>query len=274
MLPLPACGGDDEPGGVVEVVEGAPDVSQTETPEIAGPKCKPGVVTPECPTPTLCAPCGSDADCGSGTCRQDARGAKFCTRKCGYFAESACDENYYCKQVGNSAEEFFCHPVAGVCVTDGLDCSPCDPKDPASCAEGLTCHEPLGGLGFCTRPCPGGTCDNPKFGCQHDGADSLCFPLVNLQPKPKCGALPLGFCEPCRTDGACETGFCWDNENVGQFCSKHCESDDECPINTDCVQGGCQPPIAHGCQGFLACFGAEECPKGQQCFHGFCIDPP
>ena len=223
----------------------------------------------------LCDACSADSDCGeNGRCVADARGTTFCSFQCGYFGDNTCPNDYYCKQFGNSPLEFFCWPLVGVCEEDGLDCSPC--KTTGDCADDLVCIEPLGDILFCARPCEGdGTCPYSGTGCGHlDGfAGSLCLPIIDGAPTAKCGARPMDFCEPCRTNGQCKTGVCVDSPNIGSICSKSCSANDDCPSGTDCVQGACVPPIAHGCQGFLSCFGVE-CQSSEVCHRGFCIPAP
>ncbi len=226
--------------------------------------------------PDLCAACESDGDCGSGKCIADARGESFCSRTCGYFGDDACPDSYYCKQTGTTANDFYCWPLDGVCAIDGLDCSPCRVEADDDCGPGLFCFEPVGGIGFCVRECEGaGTCPYAGMECGHHEKHtaSICLPKIDGVPTAKCGARPLGFCEPCTTQGQCSTGICVESDNIGNVCSKPCDGDIDCPSGTDCVQGACVPPIGHGCQGFLSCLGVS-CGPNEICHKGFCIDAP
>lgn len=226
----------------------------------------------------LCTPCVTDADCEEGFCVEDARGVGFCSSRCDYFGDTICPRWYYCKQFGDTPKDFYCSPLSGVCEDDGSDCSSC--KTDEDCNEGLTCYEPLGDIRFCARPCSSNA-DCPeeygKLACGEVDDESvetpLCMPKILGVPTPKCGALPLGFCEPCETPGQCKTGLCVNSPNVGQVCSIHCTENTNCPSGTFCIQGSCLPPVAYGCQGFLSCLGVE-CPAGEDCYRGFCLDGP
>jgi hypothetical protein len=222
----------------------------------------------------ICTPCDTDSDCGAGKCAQDARGRGYCTRRCNYTGDLTCDAGSYCRQLGTTPNDFFCYPLEGVCAADGEDCAPCNRDQ--DCKDPMKCIEPFAGVKFCARPCPGDKiCPKANMAC---GETTLvqgewCLPLVAGAPKAQCGALPLGFCESCRTNEECESGFCHESPNIGSLCSTECDSTNNCPSGTDCVQGACVPPIAYGCQGFLSCFGVD-CPQGEICFRGFCIDEP
>lgn len=279
-LAVSACGGDDREEGSTQTDTG-PDVQEVVEDTSPGLDCDATPTAPGCvepPAAALCSECNVDGDCGpSGKCIADARGTTFCSRQCGYFGDTQCPAEYYCRQFGNAATEFFCWPLNGVCEVDGKDCSPClDTEGNTDCAAGLVCIEPLGDIRFCARPCEGdGTCPYSGMDCGHvDGlAGSLCLPKINGVATPKCGARPLEYCEPCKTAGQCKTGVCVDSPNIGQICSMPCDSDSACPSGTDCVHNNCVPPIAHGCQGFLSCFGVD-CKVDEICYKGFCLAAP
>lgn len=270
-----ACNDDASEGSTIAPDTAAPveDASSKPPDVLKAPDCDATPDDPKCKPPKLCAACTSDADCGTGSCQKDARGERFCTRKCAYFGEQECPDTTYCKQVGNTPEDFFCYPVDGVCNNDGLDCAKCDAD--TDCQSGLSCFEAFGNIKYCARACGGdGTCPNDALTCTHVGDKSLCLP----PPAPgddvgKCGALPLGFCEPCRNGFGCQSGLCLESPNIGEVCSRPCDATNGCPSGTDCVQGACVPPLANGCQGFLSCF-SVKCPANKTCYHGFCIDPP
>ena len=274
-LGAPACGDDDSDDGttIADTVEDTvPEVIEQDT----APDCVANPDLPECQSEDVCTACKKDADCGGGDvrCVSNARGEQFCSQRCDYFGTALCPNRFYCRQLGSTPKDFFCYPLDGVCKRDGLDCAPCD--DNSQCQDELECIEPLGGLGFCVRTCAGdGTCPYDKMMCGHlDGFEgSLCLPQIGGQVIKKCGAVPLGFCEPCETPGQCATGLCVESDNIGQVCSMPCQSTTDCPNGTFCTQGGCLPPLAYQCQGFLSCLGVE-CPEGQLCHKGFCIDPP
>ncbi len=280
LLPLSMSGcGEDEDEAVI-LSPDLPDTGNTEDSsedEVAGPDCDATPDHPDCMSEPLCSPCSSDTDCGGGDvrCVSNARGEKFCSLRCNYFGTDLCPERYYCRQMGTTPKDFYCYPLDGVCKRDGLDCAPCD--DDSQCKDELKCIEPLGGLGFCVRECVGDetTCPYDKMTCGHlDGFEgSMCLPQIGGQVINRCGALPLGFCEPCRTPGDCATGICVESENIGRVCSTGCDSTSNCPSGTFCTKGACLPPIAYQCQGFLSCYGVE-CAEGQSCHKGFCIDPP
>jgi len=232
----------------------------------------------------LCSTCEKDSDCGTDwSCVEDSRGTKFCSRACGYFGDNICPEDeYYCKQLGTKATDFFCWPLDGVCEKDGLDCSPCR-VDNDTCADGLFCFEPLGGIGFCVRECEGeGTCPYPGMECGHHEkvTGSICLPQVDGDIVAKCGARPRAFCEPCTTMGSCETGVCAESANIGNVCSTGCEGNNDCPAGTFCVSSGvaepgkaCLPPKAYGCHGWLSCQGVD-CKDNEVCHKGYCLLAP
>lgn len=283
LLTVPVVGcGDDEPeagmtptgGSTTGGETGDDDASSTTGETGTGGETTAGNTEGK-PPADLCSVCTTDADCGTGaSCVEDVRGTKFCSRACGYFGETACPENFFCKQLGTGAKDFFCYPFDGVCKADGLDCAPC--RDNDDCKDDLICIEPASDIKFCAKKCTGdGTCDYPNMGCGHaDGLEgSLCLPKVAGQPAPKCGARPLAFCEQCTTAGSCATGICVDSPNIGMVCSMNCDSDGQCPAGTDCVHNACVPPIAYGCQGFLGCLGVQ-CESDEFCLKGFCLPAP
>ena len=272
LFTLSACKDDDPETGETQTTGGdtgdddaGMDTEEPDVPVTLGPQ------------KALCAECKTDSDCGTGgVCVEDARGETFCSRPCGYFGETACPADYYCKQFGQTISEFYCWPFVGVCKADGLDCSPCT-ADSECGADHFCTPASLGAIQFCARTCSGdGDCSFPNMECAHaEGlTGSICQPVVDGRPSLKCGARPLEFCEPCRTNGSCRSGVCFESENVGSFCSEACDSEDDCRPGTDCVGTGmCQPPLANGCQGFLSCFGVN-CGPGEVCHRGNCIQAP
>lgn len=227
------------------------------------------------PPQAFCTPCDSDMDCGEGKfCKDDVRGLGFCTSRCEYVGSNVCVGRSYCKQFGNETNSFYCAPTAGICESDGLDCAPC--QGSGDCIEGRTCIEPYGEITFCAKPCDSSAdCEYDGMGCgkAENLPGNFCLPVIAGVPTPKCGARPLDFCEQCETDGQCRSGLCVESEDIGKICSRTCDSTDNCPNGTDCVQEACVPPIAYGCQGFLGCLGVE-CEGGQLCYNGFCVSGP
>jgi len=271
---LVACGSSSE---AEPVADGGAETTTTPSEDVCDPSTDDNSA-PVAPG-AMCAGCTTDADCGDGyDCLPDARGIGFCTSRCDYFGETICPRWFYCKQFGNTSLDFYCSPLAGVCESDGNDCSTCETD--TDCNDGLICYEPLGDIRFCARPCEDNDDCPSEYTSMACGSvidttltTSLCMPKELGIPTPKCGALPLGFCEPCETAGQCSTGLCVSSPNVGQVCSKPCESTSDCPSGTDCVQNACLPPVAYGCQGFLSCLGVT-CIAGEECYRGFCLSGP
>lgn len=275
----PGCKKDEEQGSTEDAASSTSGTASTEETTADGTETGSddgGTGTDVGPAGDLCDACETDGECGaSSKCVPDARGDGFCSRSCGYFGDSACPADYYCKQFGNNTTDFYCSPLEGLCVNDGQDCSPCRTEGD-DCKPGLFCFEPLGDIAFCVRSCEGaGTCPSPGMECgHHDKVEgSICLPKISGVPTAKCGARPLAFCEPCTTAGQCQTGVCEESPNIGSICSKPCDGDTDCPSGTDCVHSVCVPPIAHGCQGFLSCLGVE-CDVDEICHKGFCMAAP
>jgi hypothetical protein len=234
---------------------------------------------PECEPAPICSACEKDSDCGAGTCIADVRAGNFCSRPCAFFGDSACDSPYYCRQFGDTAKDFYCYPLSGVCdPNDGLDCASCERN--SDCNDPLICVYPENGSQpFCGRPCEGdGTCPYATMDCGHipnQSEENICLPLIAGIPRPQCGGLPMGFCQPCHENGQCKTGSCFASGTIGKICTKACDSQEDCPTGTACppAKGVCLPPLAYGCQGFLTCLGVK-CPSKQICYRGFCRDAP
>ena len=283
LFTLTACSSTDSnetDGGEQQDTMGSTDgtTPDVEEAEITNP-CDGPNAGPECQTAPICSDCKNDSDCGTGKCINDVRGGTFCSRQCAFFGESACNSPYYCRQMGDTAKNFYCSPLSGVCdPKDGLDCAACERN--SDCEDPLVCIFPENSSQpFCGRPCMGdGTCPYASMDCGHlpnQSETNICLPLHAGIPKPQCGGLPMGFCQPCHEHGQCKTGYCYNSGTIGKVCTKACSSQEDCPTGTFCpsAKGVCLPPVAYGCQGFLTCLGVD-CPDKQICFRGFCLDAP
>ena len=107
-LAVSACGGDDREEGSTQTDTG-PDVQEVVEDTSPGLDCDATPTAPGCvepPAAALCSECNVDGDCGpSGKCIADARGTTFCSRQCGYFGDTQCPAEYYCRQFGNAATD-------------------------------------------------------------------------------------------------------------------------------------------------------------------------
>ena len=268
----PACSGSDDEDVTIGATDNVDTQSTTGTDDVEQNPCGDE-------TAPICNSCENDCDCGAGKCISDVRGNKFCSQPCAFFGDAVCNSPYYCRQMGDTAKDFYCYPISGVCdPNDGLDCASCERN--SDCEDPLKCIFPENGSQpFCGRPCQGdGTCPNATMDCGHlpnQTEDNICLPLIAGIPKPQCGGLPMGFCQPCHENGQCKTGQCFDSGTIGKVCTKGCSSQEDCPTGTFCpsAKGVCLPPVAYGCQGFLTCLGVD-CPDKKICYRGFCLDAP
>jgi hypothetical protein len=101
-----------------------------------------------------CSACKTDLDCAplqgrKQHCTADDLGGTFCAPECSN--NTSCTRDAYCYDYGDYQA---CYPRAGVCVGDGLLCSPCrsdaDCKDEGACANGTYTTER-----FCATKAPG-----------------------------------------------------------------------------------------------------------------------
>ncbi|MFZ4578101.1 MAG: hypothetical protein ACOYOB_06835 [Myxococcota bacterium] len=150
------------------------------------------------------APCGTNDDCNSGFCVQDA-GGKVCSRVC----SGECDKGWLCTQVASGADTaYICLPsfarLCDPCATS-TDCNPpgggpnlcvsrgdlgsfcgvaCDPEVADFCPTGFECKTPDGGSGTSAAQCVRVSGDCPcsatavagqlQTACSHTTSDGSC----------------------------------------------------------------------------------------------------
>jgi len=248
----------------------------------AGTFCNPQADKLICTPPRFCNGCTANADCGpDALCLAGSSGAKYCTRKC-TFGDGSCPPAASCKQFGASIDDFACQPNYGACVGNGSHCSPCGAQ--ADCSAGTECiYASATGERFCAKTCSAGAAGAcpAGFACsQPKGAPTgHCHKSVGNTTVATCAEGDKGFCEPCAADYECASGRCG-LKNGKKFCVEPVA----CATNKDCPHGGeatscvpsengkgsiCAPPLAWGCQGYLACLGLN-CNPGEVCEAGLC----
>jgi hypothetical protein len=162
-----------------------------------------GEVVNVCVRRVYCSACRSDLDCAplegrKQRCTADDVGNTFCAPEC--TNNASCTRDAYCYDYGDYKA---CYPHAGVCVGDGLLCSPCrsdaDCKDQGACANGSYTTErhcatkaPSDCQGGAARGgCPA-TAPNPKVqvACRGDNKTTLevppnyCHGVFNVEGAP------------------------------------------------------------------------------------------
>jgi V8-like Glu-specific endopeptidase len=229
------------------------------------------------------APCTSNTECASLTCRDPGDGARRCLDPC-RADTGMCPAGEACAALP---------PNCGVCVLDAQLTVPrgigerCTAD--AQCASG-SCFTDVGGVRYCTRTCAddpdcpstfhcragscargrregvGGTCtpalnDDCQAGmvCASEGGVNWCTPFCDdgmTMCPPGFECVPAGgrqLCAPrvqllgeaCAADGECVTGLC-----RGGLCTRACTGDTPCGAGLECVRadGGagafCEPPRA------------------------------
>jgi hypothetical protein len=223
-----------------------------------------------------CATCECDQQCGEGgRCLEDSNGESFCSIPCS-VSKNDCAPGHYCKQFGQTSQDFGCFPDYGSCTGDGSACSPCISTD--ECQGGHLCHtSKLNQAMSCYEECEEDEDCSEGTSCKEK--DGLCYPEVGSSIQDVCSVGGRGLCEPCSFSFDCEGGFiCSYDEDDGAevgYCTMTCQKlggvDSTCPYGMFCIGGVCSPPPAYKCQGWLSC--AFVCDSNEVCNHGFCHVP-
>jgi len=102
-----------------------------------------------------------------------------------------------------------------------------------------------------------GQCVDSVPGCT---ADDQCSAGQFCNPETRACQALRGFCETCNSDPECGPGnHCRVDTNLGEsFCSKSCQSQDDCPQGTACTAVGqgdsqCWPTSNRDCTSFRGC---------------------
>jgi hypothetical protein len=261
---ITAAGCSDDGEAESETGDAGVDVSAGDAAEPdpdTGPACTPG-------DGAWCEPCTCDSECGEdGVCLDANDGTKYCSERCAP-STSSCYPGSYCKQFGATSSDFACVPLYGACTGDGLQCAPCESD--SDCAEGHTCHESkTTGASDCYKQCTAN--DHCGDDAECDAGLGLCLPFVANKFREVCSAGTRELCEPCAYNYDCQAGMTCQ----GKICTVPCEAlpgaESTCPKGLFCIGGFCDPPEAHGCQGWLGC--AHACGSTEVCVKGFCKSP-
>ena len=201
--------------------------SQTDCPGDAGGFCEPlaagganGYCVPQ--SPTACASCSQDSDCGklSEACIADPGGGNTCHPDCSLAGDAGCPPQYGCQPVTvDGGTRQLCMPTGGSCAD----------------APGGSCAI-VSAAQNCEQVNSAGSCTGQRT-CQSDGWYSTCSAPVPQQLTSCTATAPPGCTEsvaPGAADTATNCGTCG---NV-------------CPGNgqpTDVV--GCTPPCTFACVG-------------------------
>jgi V8-like Glu-specific endopeptidase len=154
-------------------------------------------------------PCGSNAECTSNMCVDDA-GRSYCTRACS-GSDMDCGDGYHCN--GTQC-------IAGDRGGVGDHCSPSsdDCRSDAFCVS-------LGAASWCTQFCgtsaAGAECPD-QFECVPAGGQFVCAPVHSLV-----GAT-------CTTSDECISGVCLADASGGHVCSRSCSVDSPCTTGFEC----------------------------------------
>lgn len=201
-----------------------------------------------------CEECEADDECADGWACRLVRVDKYCVQPCtdngdcepGFECESF-NESGYCIPVTQNCVSCMgdrpcgpgkcCDFITAACVLCKGECAPCEYD--FDCPGRYRCFKTSNyALGVCVPECVDGTCDNAeKFACveMDDGVD-VCQPLVE-----RCGGC-YGD-KPFLVDGKCS----------------ECRNDEDCPLNSLCIQGlgKCQTVACPG--GLFRCADDKQC---------------
>jgi hypothetical protein len=226
---------------------------------------------------------GAAAACDPAKCPQGQKciaheGAVACRKEC--TSQADCSLNATCKDPGNGA--LYCAPnKVQLKVSElglwGAFCNPADGIENPSCdsEQGFQCYadSPGDGEAICTR-----------FDCKDDtdcGGGMYCA-TVNKQPNAEDGTRPFPseaqkvclkrvYCAPCASNLDCADGLnetCATSAKGGNFCTRACSADANCPLDAACVEGTCQPR-AGTCKGDGGM--CSPCRADTDCKAGSCV---
>lgn len=215
--------------------------------------------------PRFCAPCTSDAQCGSMKCvTLERTGERFCSPACASSLECPTASTCLGLIVNQGT---FCVPTAGTCLEARCDVRPCPPDIP-NC-------DPLSGRCFRSenlapcQPCQysyqcggyydrcvvvegakrcGLDCDSSRGGQCLSGYECREVATVTGSTSRQCAPLTRD-CGDCRADNPCPpgdtcdipTGSCVRSASVQSACTPCSENRDCGPATQTCYQGGCAP---------------------------------
>lgn len=203
-------------------------------------------------------------------------------------------------EVGESSNDSTLPDTSGETSNTTIG-SDCDPADPASCGECMTCTA----AGTCMAT-PNVPCEGESIQCSDyafELAEGTCYALPSVELSPKCSesgqcknpdasACPMMKGEDVLT---CDWR-CVDNESacaLGQYigdlvlddmcavegetdeCAAHCSAFDEI-VKSSCVEGWCEDQLTEACLLYACdpitaeCFG--ECEDDSQCLLDFVCD--
>ena len=120
---------------------------------------------PDCGTPSSCAECLVDNDCGSNSHCIDLDGSKYCANEC---IDGTCPEGFTCTEIEPSVT--VCVPISGSCdclTGDAGNTRPCEITNEYGTCTGVETCDPVQGWTGCTATTP-----EPEI--WYDGIDQNC----------------------------------------------------------------------------------------------------
>jgi hypothetical protein len=174
--------------------------------------------------------CQSHMDCQSSMCMGISASEGVCTQEC--------KEQYDCPD-GFSCVGGYCYQGGG--KSYGQPCEEYDECESLYCKSAGALTDP-----FCTYQCEN------KYDCpDYDPCTyGICIPPG-----------PGGFGEQCDQHPDCQTGLC-KGSGGSKYCTMFCDSDGDCPLDTDCGSGGyCDKPaqVTTFCESDADCVSSEFC---------------
>jgi hypothetical protein len=146
-------------------------------PDVRSAKPQYGQTTTVCLPRTYCEPCNTDVDCVPPTPGQTAQcttgtdNVKFCSYQC--QNDGNCPQDAAC-----DATTGLCLPRAGVCVGNGMLCSPCRSDKDCAAGGGVCATQEYSGERYCTQKSPtpctvsNSACKSATAYCTETGEDS------------------------------------------------------------------------------------------------------
>lgn len=206
-------------------------------------------------------------------------------------------------EVGESSNDSTLPDTTGETSNTGSTTvgSDCDPADPASCGECMTCSDAGTCMATPNVPCEGESvqCSDYAFGL----AEGTCYALPSVELSPKCSESgqckdpDVSACPMMKGEDVLICDWrCVDNESAcapGQYikdlalddmcavegetdeCAAHC-SDPQQSVKSSCVQGWCEDQPIELCFAYVCnpisgeCF--FECDENSQCALDFVCD--